>query len=150
MVTGVIVAARITADGVTLVEEERSVNDGRSAAVDVYPTITVAGHGNVFQFGSPGARASVTVTITDDHRRQILELAQAVEEAVPVLGPSVADVPAELRTAAQDGQTDPGVIRAVLEKTKMVLIEAHSKVIVGLILAGYTDLFGHFGVVLPH
>jgi hypothetical protein len=92
-----------------MAESDRSVNDGQP----IPPTsvISVTGSHNVVQSGSPGATQHVTTTITDDHRRQVLEFADALERALPVLDlpPDAAALPGQLRDAANNH--DDGVLR---------------------------------------
>jgi hypothetical protein len=79
----------ITAEGEAVAESGRSVNDQFSAGEPPAPIayVNVAGNNNIVQAGSPGASANMAVTITDDHRRQTLELADMIEQALPVLSP---------------------------------------------------------------
>jgi len=141
---------KITAKGELVAESGRSVNEVvGSAAPDVpFANVTIQGNNNVVQAASPGASAHVAVTVTEDHRRQLVELATTVEEALPALGSGAREVPAALRELAASGETEPGVVATVLQSTKVKLLSGAGEKLGSLILGTAAALFRHYGVPL--
>lgn len=77
---------------------------------------------------SPDAQQSSTVTTTTDHRTQIIGLADAFEQMLPVLGLSdervaeARDVIGELRAVGTEDEPDPNRVRRLLEGVKGLAI----------------------------
>jgi len=140
----------ITHEGDITVESGRSVSDPKPEAGST-TTVNVTGHGNAVQAGSAGATQTVTITmsITDDHRQQTLNLAKAIEEASGALGPEAAELPSELRAAVEAGQDDPGVLKKALAKANTVLMSGATSALGKLLLQGSTGLLHHYGIDLP-
>jgi hypothetical protein len=88
--------------------------------VDGSSAVTVAVH-------SPGASQTATVTTTD-HRTQIIGLADAFEQTLPVLGLSGGDqeeaerLIVELRQIGEDDEPEPGRIRKLLDGVKSMAV----------------------------
>ncbi len=142
---GSIPVPSITTKGVRMAEADGSVNDPeRHAAPSIITQVT--GNYNAVQAASPGASMQVTTTITDDHRQQTVELAKAIEEAVPVLSPEAAEVAVALRTAVGPGQSDPGMLKRALESAKTTLSTGAGNVVGKLILGGFGGLLAHYGI----
>jgi hypothetical protein len=135
---------RITSKGIQTARARRSVNDDHPIPS---PTIvTITGDHNTVQSGSPGAAQHVTTTITDDHRRQAVELAATVDQAAALLGPdAVADAHA-LRCAVATGQHEPGVVRAALQRLQTTLLTGSTDLVGKAILGGATGLLAHYGI----
>jgi hypothetical protein len=142
---GVIGLPTITAKGIRMAESDRSVNDPEP---HLAPSIVtqVTGNYNAVQAASPGASMQVTTTITDDHRQQTIELAKAIEQAVPVLSPDAAQVAVALREAVAPGQSDPVLLKRALERAKTTLSTGAGDLIGKLILAGFGGLLAHYGI----
>lgn len=128
---GMIARPSITANGESLVESGRSVNDvsPASTAADAPPSVmvTVKDSTNVNVAAlSPGATQSATITA--DHRHQVLNVADALEEALTVLGLDsvrVADARAiihDLRQIGGESGPEPGRLRELLGKAATVAV----------------------------
>jgi len=144
---GVLVRPSPTHKGEDVIESGRSVNDPpphQAAGANVY----VTGHGNVIQAGSPGAtqHATITLTVTDDHRKQTLHLADVIEQAAPVLGADAPELPALLRDAVAEGQDDPGRVKQALSKVSEVLTSAATSALSSAILQVAGPLLAQYGI----
>jgi hypothetical protein len=140
-----ILFATITTRGIRMAESDRSVNDPERHAPSSVVT-HVTGNYNAVQAASPGASMQVATTITDDHRRQTIELATAIEQAVPVLSPEAAEAAEALRAAAAPSQSDPGVLKRALEGAKTTLSTGVGDLVGKAILAGFGGLLVHYGI----
>jgi hypothetical protein len=148
---GFIPRPSITAEGESIAESGHSVNDLARPSEAAVPVahVHVRGNNNIVQAGSPGASASVTVTITDDHRKQVLGIADTIEQALPVLSPEAAGLPAELRAAAASDQHDPGVFKSALVSMASKLATGAGEKVGAAILVAASSLLAHYGIPLP-
>jgi hypothetical protein len=147
--SGGIVRPIITSKGQTVVESGRSVNEIAGAALAASSTIAITGNNNVVQSASPDATQSVTMSISSDDRTQTIQLAKALEEALPVLGlPAEArGLPDELRVAA--AQEDPSFMQRVLAQVQTTIAEKSGTAIGSAMLTGFAALFERYGIHLP-
>lgn len=150
---GGIARPSITAAGEAHVESGRAldeVNPGTASPEhdSVGTRIMITGDNNFIQAHSPGAHASVTTTITVDDRLQVLQLADVLDDALPILPEEAAALPAALRAAVAEGQDDPGVVRSVLESAKSTLTSGVGAVVGNALLAGVKSLLTHYGIPL--
>jgi len=110
--------------------------------------VTVTGDNNVVQAGSPGSTASVSVTITEAHRRQALELADTIEQALPILPAEAGSLPSVLRPAVSVEQNGPGALKLALDTAKAKLASGVGEKIGAAILLASSALFQHYGIPL--
>lgn len=137
----------ITAKGITMAESGRSVNNPDPIVPPSVSTHIIGDH-NTVQAASPGASMVVTTTITDDHRRQSLDLAGAIQQAESGLAAEAAEAAVQLREAAQPGQDDPGVLRQALEKVQVTLMTGSADLLGKAILGSFAGLLAHYGIPL--
>lgn len=122
----------ITSQGEDLVEAGHTASESSPSSPAVDAPLAVAAHpiastvvhvtgsNNVIQAGSPGATQSASVT--QEHRQQVLAVADVLEQALPGLllnGDQQREVEAtvvELRAAAQQSTPEVGRIRASLSR----------------------------------
>jgi hypothetical protein len=126
---GGIVRPRIEAKGERLVENDRSASEDRTAAGGT--NITVTGSTGVsVATNSPGATQTVTVALTGEMRRQILTVADYLDQTAAQLGApaeELARVPeliAELRIVAGGPAADRGKLRQLLDTARQLAIGA--------------------------
>jgi hypothetical protein len=128
---GVIPRPSITANGESLVESGRSVNDASpaSTAADAPPSVmvTVKDSTNVnIAALSPGATQSAT--ITEDQRSLILNVADALEQALTVLGldsvrvTDARSIVHDLRQIGGESAPEAGRLRQLLDKAATVAV----------------------------
>lgn len=119
----------ITTKGERAVEQGRSVNDAApaSAAADVPSLhINVTGSHNLVAANSPGA--SQSLIITEDNRRQVLTVADALAGALQALGldaektVEAETVIRDLREVSADSSPDAGRLRRLLSKAQEVAV----------------------------
>lgn len=134
--------AELTHKGETYVDRELDVNQPEQSGTGHH--LTVNGNGNAISVNSPRSVQSTSVTITDDHRKQLLQLADSIQQASESLLGDDVDVPDQLRQAA--GQDDPSVVTRALARMQSVLLDAGSSALGGLILGTASGLLTHYGI----
>jgi hypothetical protein len=126
---GVIARPGITTKGERLVESGRSVNDvvPASGAAHAPVTVKVKASRNVnINTNSPGATQSVT--ITEDNRRQVVNVADALEGMLGALGldatrtTEAQAIVRDLREVSAETSPEPGRLRQLLDKAASVAI----------------------------
>jgi hypothetical protein len=139
-----ILRARLTHKGEIYAEGELDVNQPERSPAGHH--VMVSGHGNAVSLNSPGSVQSINVTVTDDHRKQLLQLADSIEQASTSLigDDDDIDLPAQLREAA--GQDDPSVVKRALARMQTVLIDEGSSALGSLILGSASALLTYYGV----
>ena len=124
---GSVVRPQLTADGRICVERyDASVAAWQSRA-STEPTFMISNsHAITIATNSPGAIQ--TVTITTDARQQMLQAAAALLATLPVLGldpedlERANDIAQRLRAEAEQGESDPGRLRAVLKDARTIAV----------------------------
>jgi hypothetical protein len=95
---------------------------------DVYTTTITHSPGAQSIAGSPHSQQASTVTITADSRRQLLQMADALDTTRPVLGLSPDDdaqaqaVIVRLREAAEQGEADPSRVQRLLQDVRTIAV----------------------------
>ncbi|WP_100499640.1 hypothetical protein [Geodermatophilus chilensis] len=123
----------ITPKGQKVVERGTSVNADSPEASNVPPNITnmtITGSHNTVAANSPGAVQTVTVTMTEDNRRQVAAVADQLEGLVRLgaLGLNEQQTAqaeaavAELRQVADQPAVEPSAVRRALENAKEVAV----------------------------
>jgi hypothetical protein len=138
--------AKITAKGIVIVENGRSVNDPEPRAVgDYHVTINQSGDYAVAQAGGHGSVQNFTHTVTEDHKEQILGFANALDELVQAKNlADAAGFPAHIRDAAES--RDPSSVARVLKGTRDYL-EQHAATGLGaLVLVELSNLMHAIGL----
>ncbi|MGY1667579.1 hypothetical protein [Geodermatophilus sp. SYSU D00696] len=155
----------ITTRGERVLESGRSVNDFSPAAANM-PTApsdasTVNNYFNVtgspgaaIAANSPGTVQTVTVTMTEDNRRQVAAVADQLEALVR-LGALGLDeeqtaqaeaAVAELRQVTDQPVVEPGVVRRALESAKDVAVSGTGSVIGQGVVAAVTQALQAMGL----
>jgi len=134
LATGVTVAEidsllrpKVTADGKTCVERCDSSVGAWFARTGSGTTFSISNsQGVTIASNSPGA--TQTVTITTDARQQMLQTADALLATLPVLGldpedvDRAHDVAERLRAEAEQEESEPGRLRAVLKDARTIAV----------------------------
>lgn len=119
---GYVFRPRITTEGITVVESERSVNDPEPrGGGDTTNYISQKGQQNFAQQAGAGARQRAEVTFGVEQRAQVQTLADALERTIATTSEPVpaeiVDAPAELRAGEQTNDT--GRIQAAVRAVQL-------------------------------
>lgn len=130
------VGARITTKGEQLVESGGSVNDvaPASAAAHAPVTVKVKASRNV-NINTNSAGATQSVTITKDNRRQVINVADALEGMLGALGLDATRtieaqaIVRDLREVSAEPSPEPGLLHQLLDKAASVAITGTGKAV---------------------
>jgi hypothetical protein len=165
--SGALAGLSITTRGERVVESGRSVNDHSPAAaiMSTAPSSPATANndfpvtsspGATITANSPGAVQTVTVTLTEDNRRQVAAVADQLEALLRLNGNPLGldheqttraeEAVAQLRDVAEQPAVEQGAVRRALEKAKEVAVSGTGTVLGQGVVALATQVLQALGL----